>query len=111
MLNHEVDAVIDNDHMVRLNYESFFFASGDEVRQFSESPTEYCGPITDPVSKQRFVPIDSSPMAVMDKRIFYFISNDNRETFVALPDSFAVAGFEMMKMQMDMMERSPASQD
>jgi len=111
MLNHEETAVVDNDHMVRLNYESFFLASEDEVRQFSESPTDYCGPLTDPVSKQRFVPIDSSPSAVFNNRTFYFISKDNRKTFVAMPDSFALAGFKMMKMQMEMMEEGPASQD
>ena len=111
MLNHEVAAVVDNDHMVQLNYESFFFASEDEVRQFSESPTEYCGPITDPVSKQRFIPIDSSPSAVFNNRTFYFLSEDNLEMFVAMPDSFALAGFKMMKMQMEMMEKSSASQD
>ena len=54
-------ARLDDAHLVRLNYEAFFFADAAGRERFLSDPTRYCGQLTDPVTKERFVPSSESP--------------------------------------------------
>jgi YHS domain-containing protein len=88
-------AVIDDDHMVRLNYEAFFFSSPEQREVFLGDPVARCGLLTDPVSKRRFLPDRSSPRAEHDGVLYVFETRENLRMFRRRPDDYRLPGWTM----------------
>lgn len=74
-------AVIDAAHCARVNYEAWFFADAEGKAKFLADPVEYCGMVTDPVSKQRFRPGTASPSAEFEGVRYYFECEGNCAVF------------------------------
>ena len=98
MFNESLPAIIDSTHCILWNYETFLFANDDEKSRFKLDPTERCGPLTDPVTLQRFVPIASSPHLDHNGRMYYFWSDSTRSTFAMMPDMYAAPHYKMRPM-------------
>ncbi len=79
------NAVLDADHRVFVNYETYYLSDEQAVQTFKAEPWRYTGMVTDPVSKARFQPAGDSPRAVHQGRVFYFASADNAKTFALDP--------------------------
>ena len=77
-------------HRQFVNYEVYFFADEKGKARFARNPQPLCGRVTDPIIRTRFQPIASSPMADYMGRRYYFLTQGNRDIFLAHPDSFAV---------------------
>jgi YHS domain-containing protein len=73
-----------------VNHEVFYFSDYAARAKFLKQPERYCGRITDPVSRVRFVPTRSSPRWIWNSRPYYFASDSSRLAFQATPDTFAV---------------------
>ena len=78
-------ALLDADHAVRVNYETYVFTDVTSRALFMSDPTRYCGLITDPVSKRRFRPHDDSPRAEHDGVAYYFEDDSALSISFALP--------------------------
>ena len=89
------NAVIDSDHRAYVNYEVYFFSGIRQKQRFQENPLDYCGPVTDPVSRQRFIPTRKSPRLDVDGRPFYFLSDSTMAIFQAHADSLAWPDYKM----------------
>lgn len=89
-------AMIDSNHAVRLNYEWFFCSSDQAVAAFEEDPIAYCGVLTDPVSKQRFIPGDDSPRVDHEGVPYYFWNDSTRVTFQMMPEMYAQPNIKMI---------------
>jgi YHS domain-containing protein len=89
-------ATKDTNHAVRLNYEWFFCSSEDAVAAFNKDPIRYCGTLTDPVSRQRFVPGDDSPRVDHEGVSYYFWTDSTRITFQMMPDMYAQPNLKML---------------
>lgn len=92
------DAVLDRAHRSFVNWETFFFADTASKRRFDADPLRWCGILTDPVSRQRFVPGDRSPRSEYGGRPYFFYTDANKAVFDASPDTYATANFDMIKM-------------
>jgi YHS domain-containing protein len=92
------DAILDAEHRSFVNWETFFFADLESKRRFDEDPARFCGVLTDPVSRQRFVPGDRPPRSQHDGRVYFFYSEAAKATFDAAPSMYATANFDMIKM-------------
>lgn len=88
-------AVIDAEHLARLNYESYFFADTEGRARFLEDPIRFCGLVTDPVTKHRFRPNVESPRAEHAGVLYFFESGRNRYAFDRMPEDFVRPGYEM----------------
>jgi YHS domain-containing protein len=88
-------ALLDAEHCVRLNYEADFFASAENRARFLEDPTRYCGLLTDPVSKRRFLPELRAPRAEHEGVTYLFASESARAAFVRRPERFRLPGWSM----------------
>ena len=82
-------AQLDVEHRVFVNYEAYYLADADALATFRKGPWRYTGPVTDPVSRERFTPNGESPRRNHGGRLFYFATAGNARTFAATPDSFA----------------------
>jgi YHS domain-containing protein len=83
------DAVLAADHRIFVNWETYYVSSAEALADFLESPHEFTGKLTDPVTRMRFEPGGRSPRQDHAGRIFYFGSRESAATFAARPDSFA----------------------
>lgn len=88
-------AIIDGAFAVRLNYETYFFADSAAREVFRASPVQFCGLLTDPVTKQRFRPQEDSPSYTHEKVLYLFESLDTYEAFVAMPGKYKLPGYKM----------------
>jgi YHS domain-containing protein len=79
------DAVLDAAHRVFVNWESYYLCDAAALAAFRAAPWRYTGPVTDPVSRERFVPDGRSPSAAHGGRLFYFASDATARTFAADP--------------------------
>ncbi len=95
-VNDRRKAMIDTDHMAHVNYEVFFFSGDKEREKFVENPLKYCGIVTDPVNRQRFIPTKSSPRIDFDNRPFYFMSDSTMALFQEHSDSLAWPEYKMI---------------
>lgn len=84
------DAVLDVEHRVFVNHETFFLSSDAALEAFRDDPLRYVGLLTDPVSGERFQPVPDSPTRVLGDRTFYFVSQDTRDAFERDPQRFAL---------------------
>ena len=88
-------AVIDDKHVVRVNYETYLFATSAARQTFRDDITRYCGLITDPVTKRRFRPQDDSPSLVHEKVLYLFEGIAEHDMFLASPDDYRLPGYVM----------------
>ena len=94
-LDERFEAVIDAEHCVRLNYEAYFFGDPWSRARFLAGPTDFCGLLTDPVSKRRFRP-ESSAESVRHEGVAYFFESDaTRTRFEAEPERYRLPGWSM----------------
>lgn len=89
-------AVIDSLHFRFVNYEFYYLSSPEAGLTFDEDPIRYCGVLTDPVSRQRFFPGDSSPRLAIDKHLYYFWSDSTKQVFEMMPDMYAMPSYAML---------------
>lgn len=82
-------ARVDAAHRAWVNHELFYFSGASARQRFVRDPLRYCGSITDPVTRQRFVPTSRSPRFDYQGRPYFFQDRLSLRTFVALPDTFA----------------------
>ncbi len=90
-------AVVDGDHKRYVNWEVFFFSSREMRGKFEGAPLEYCGVVTDPVTKVRFRPDTQSPRFDYEGRPYYFTSRATMEQFRSMPAALADPNLEMHK--------------
>lgn len=94
-LNERVRARIEDEYLARVNYEIYYVAELVEKRRFEGDPVQYCGFVTDPVSKQRFRPRPNSPRSEFAGRPWFFVSDSTQVLFAAMPDSFLSPRYSM----------------
>ena len=76
-------AVLDSAHRAFVNYEAYFFCDDASMGTFIAEPYHYTGKVTDPVTRERFVPTASSPKQSYGGRLFYFASPETEKAFDA----------------------------
>lgn len=96
VVEQEVPAILDADHRVFLNYESYYFSSGDARQQFLGAPHTYAGRITDVVTRERFVATAESPRREHDGRLFLFSTTATAARFDEAPDDYATPMLAMV---------------
>ena len=89
------EAVLDEAHMVRLNYEAFFFARPENRAVFLRDPLLYCGLLTDPVSKARFRPVHAGWSSEHEGVRYFFESDATLARFRARPAAYVRPGWSM----------------
>jgi len=95
-------AVLDEAHRSRVNWEFFFFASPEHKAQFDADPLKYCGRVTDPVKRVRFLPTPVSPRFDHKGRPFFFVNDSALAAFEVHPDSLSQPDHRMIEMTPDM---------
>jgi YHS domain-containing protein len=68
----------------------YYFSGAATKSRFLADPMRYSGPLTDPVTQERFQPTGRSPKTDYHGRTYYFSSAATRGQFAAAPDSFSV---------------------
>ncbi|MCA9782786.1 MAG: hypothetical protein KDC10_06735 [Calditrichaeota bacterium] len=86
----EKQALLDVDHRVFVNYETYYLSSDENREKFLVAPWQYTGMLTDPVTKERFQPSADSPRREHANRIFFFQNEGNVALFESAADSLAV---------------------
>jgi YHS domain-containing protein len=76
--------------MARVNYEIYFLKNRKALERFRKNPLRSSGPLTDPVTRTRFLPKKKSPRMDYKGRPYFFSSDSTLALFQATPDSFAV---------------------
>jgi YHS domain-containing protein len=74
-------AVLDVAHRAFVNYEAYYFCDESAMNKFVASPYNYTGKVTDPVTRERFIPTADSPSRSYGGRLFYFASAQTATTF------------------------------
>lgn len=91
-------AVLDNEHLTRVNWEVFFFSTREAKARFDADSVAYCGLVTDPVSKMRFRPTPDSPREMWKGQVYFFTNEDDLADFEADPEALAWPSYPMRKM-------------
>jgi len=78
-------AILDAAHRAFVNYEVYFFSDEPSMSKFIAEPYKFTGKVTDPVTRERFVPTADSPKRSYDSRLFYFASSQTVGTFDSDP--------------------------
>lgn len=89
-------AVVDDDHLVFVNHEAYFFSSVATKLRFEKMPWKWCGTVTDPVTLERFEPDRKSTNSVYNGRRYYFITDSTRVTFQSDPGTYRAARNRMV---------------
>ena len=100
-------AIVDSSYMVMLGFETFFFADSANISRFLDDIPRYSGGITDPVSKERFIPDSNSPKSEFMGSTFIFASELTHETFEKMPSMYFLPNYKMLTK--DSTEEEPAS--
>jgi len=90
-------AIMDAAHRSRLNWETYFFTNEANKATFDAAPWRYCGAVTDPVTRMRFVPDSASPRRDYQGVTYFFSSDTTATQFAALADSLSVPRHQMRK--------------
>jgi YHS domain-containing protein len=91
-------AILDPEHRSQVNFESYFFSDQSTKTQFNQDLVGRCGILTDPVSRQRFRPGDSSPRVDYAGHPFFFVSEETRMQFERQPELFYPPDVGMIPM-------------
>lgn len=83
-------ARLDAEHRVFVNLETYYLSQPAAVTAFRQTPWEFSGPLTDPVSRARFVPTADSPRRERGDRTFFFESDATLAEFDADPAAYEV---------------------
>lgn len=94
--------------MVMLGFESFFFADSANISIFLDDIPRYSGGITDPVSKERFIPSKKSPKSEFMGNTYLFASGLTHGKFEEMPSMYYLPNYKMLPK--DSTEEEPASQ-
>ena len=89
-------AILDSAHQTFIGFESFFFADSANKARFMDDPYRYCGTLTDPVSKERFIPGEGSPTATYNNRQYVFASASSQSMFEAMPEMYYLPNYKML---------------
>jgi YHS domain-containing protein len=93
------NALIDAQHRVSINWETYYVSSDDALEQFLAAPHKYAGLVTDPVERTRFRPDGNSPTREHDGRRFYFETADAASRFDKDPGMYAEPMLGMVEMK------------
>ena len=74
-----------------VNHDVYFFSDSEAKRKFDERPWKWSGPVTDPVTQERFAPTKESLRTDWMGRPYFFRSDSTRAVFLADPESHARA--------------------
>jgi len=74
-------AILDEAHRAFVNYETYYFATDANMNTFIAAPYKYTGKVTDPVTRDRFIPTGQSPRRSFEGRLFYFESDQTAKAF------------------------------
>ncbi|MCH8028014.1 MAG: hypothetical protein IID63_07825 [candidate division Zixibacteria bacterium] len=89
-------AIIDSSYMQMLGFESFFFADSANMSKFLDNIFKYCSGLTDPVSKERFLPNENSPRSEFMGSTFIFASELTLGTFEKMPSMYYLPNYKML---------------
>lgn len=89
-------AIVDSNYLVMLGFESFFFADSANMSKFLDDIPRYSGGITDPVSKERFLPNNNSPKSEFMGSIYIFASDITLGTFEKMPSMYYLPNYKML---------------
>lgn len=92
-------ARLDDDHRVRVNYETYYVSSLDAKAGFLAQPHRYTGPLTDPVTLERFRPGEDSPRRRHAGRLFYFASEATALEFDDTPALYSTPRLAMRELK------------
>jgi YHS domain-containing protein len=91
----ERKAIIDSTHRALVNYETYYLSNREAMTAFTAAPYRYTGRLTDPVTRERFVPSAESPRREGGGRVFYFASAETVAQFDSDPDRFSALDLSM----------------
>jgi YHS domain-containing protein len=80
-VNPSKTAILDATHRAFVNYEAYFVSDDAAMKAFVAAPYRYTGKVTDPVTRDRFIPTAESPVRSYSGRLFYFLSEETARTF------------------------------
>ena len=83
-------ALVDADHRAFVNWEIYYFSNDATMTAFLQSPHEFAGLVTDPVSRERFQPSANSPRRDRGDHPFYFESEETLALFDVDPESYEI---------------------
>ena len=89
-------ALVDAAHRISVGYESYFFSDSAAMQIFRDHLVEYCGTLTDPVTRARFLPDKNSPVATLNDRMYVFASDSSRQAFDMMPETYAWPTHQMI---------------
>ena len=89
-------AIVDSSYMQMLGFETFFFADSANMSRFLDNIPQYSGGITDPVSKERFLPSKNSPESEFMGSIYLFASDMTHGTFEKMPSMYYLPNYKML---------------
>lgn len=95
-MSSERNAVLDSVHRTSIGYETYFFADLDAKARFDQSPEEFCGPLTDPVSLRHFNPKPNSPRLIHDERLYIFATDSTKDVFAMMPGMYQYPEHKML---------------
>jgi YHS domain-containing protein len=85
----ERPARFENELRSFVNWEAYFFSDAAAKTSFDVEPWRWCGRVTDPVTRARFVPTETSPRAAHGGRPYFFQSDSTRTVFLADAERYA----------------------
>ena len=88
-VNPKQRARFENDLRSYVNYEAYFFSDSRAKKKFDKQPWKWSGRVTDPVTRERFVPTKKSPQTVHAGRPYFFRSDSTRTVFLADAERYA----------------------
>jgi YHS domain-containing protein len=95
----EAPAAIDVEHRALVNWEAYFVSGPAALAAFRQAPWEYCGVVTDPVSRARFRPSESSPRRDRGDHPFFFENEATLAAFDENPESYETPRIGMVPMK------------
>jgi hypothetical protein len=92
----KLPARLDPEHRVFLNWETYYLSDDSALAAFRADPALFSGPVTNPVTRERFQPTARSIRLEHGGRIFLFPDDAAAATFASMPDSFVTPKVPMM---------------
>lgn len=88
-VNPKQAARFENELRSYVNYEAYFFSEAKAKKKFEQQPWKWCGRVTDPITRERFVPAKKSPQTAYGGRPYFFRSDSTRAVFLADAERYA----------------------